>query len=60
MSDIIVASASDAVLDGDLLQAVLVTNRLLGFIFAAMVVMIIFGLMKFFIRIVERNITNQW
>lgn len=59
MSDVLVASASDAVLSGDLLQAVLVTNRLLSLIFALMVLIVIFGLVKFFIRIVERNITNQ-
>ena len=58
MPDVLVASASDAVLTEDLLSAVLLTNRLLALIFALLVLIVIFGLMRFFIRIVERNITN--
>lgn len=58
MEEIIVATGSDAVFSDQLLDAVFVTNRLLGYVVALLVVFAVFGLMKFIIRLVRDNITN--
>lgn len=50
----------ETVEDSGLYHQAVVTNQLLGIIVAAMIAMMIFGVMKFIIRLVSDNITNYF
>ena len=51
---------SEALEDPGLYEQAVITNRLLGIIAALLIVMVIFGLMKFIIHLVRDNITNYF
>lgn len=44
----------------DVYKQTVITNRLLGILVALVIIVMIFGLMKFIISIVRDNITNQF
>lgn len=63
INDLIPAEGYDALVEytvSDVYKQTVITNRLLGIIVALVIIMMIFGLMKFIMGLVRDNITNYF